>query len=69
MNFIKYILAEQVKNPFFYAVIVSFIGSGMMAAGNSAGIIVFAAAMSFMIGSLLTDIIKWKYQEFKRDQQ
>lgn len=69
MDFIKFIMAKQIVNPFFYAMIVSLVGSGMLFMGNSDGIYVFGVAMTFMIGSMLVDIAKWEYQSFKRDQQ
>jgi hypothetical protein len=69
MNFIKFIMAKQIKNPFFYAMVVSLIGSGMLFMGNADGFYVFGVAMTFMLGSMLVDIFKWEYETFKRDQQ
>ena len=69
MDFIKFIMAKQITNPFFYAMIVSFVGSGMLFTGNENGFYVFGVAMTFMLGSMLVDIFKWEYQSFKRDQQ
>jgi hypothetical protein len=69
MDFIKFIIAKQIKNPFFYAMILSLVGSGMLFTGNANGFYVFGVAMTFMLGSMLVDMFKWEYQSFKRDQQ
>ena len=69
MDFIKFIMAKQITNPFFYAMVVSLIGSGMLFMGNPNGVYVFGVAMTFMLGSMVVDIFKWEYQSFKKEQQ
>lgn len=69
VNFIKFIIAKQITNPFFYAFLVCITGSGMLFLGNFDGVYVFGVGMTFMLGSMLADIFKWEYLEFKRKQQ
>lgn len=69
MNFISWMFRKVSKELNFYLVLLSWVGLGLVVAGQEAGTYVVLFTLVALVVAMFVEIVKGYYRQYQREQE